>query len=176
MVITTILGVSFHNTYASGIPVVDGALNGLMKFETIKAQEHRLATIAQWAKDVTHYASVIQNWKDNFKNQIRNQLMEMLGINLKAGTINKEEVLNLSPLEKRRQAVEKEQQEKLQTAEQQQSAVQRINEPEKGRTVASVQDKVSANESNIKKPRKVLLRIESKGNVRSQEHERERSL
>lgn len=100
MVITTILGVSFHNTYASGIPVVDGALNGLMKFETIKAQEHRLATIAQWAKDVTHYASVIQNWKDNFKNQIRNQLMEMLGINLKAGTINKEEVLNL--LEKKK--------------------------------------------------------------------------
>ncbi len=88
----------------------------------------------------------------------------------------KEEVLNLSPLEKKRQAVEKEQQEKLQTAEQQQSAVQRINEPEKGRTVASVQDKVSDNESNIKKPRKVLLRIESKGNVRSQEHERDRSL
>ncbi|WP_196605414.1 hypothetical protein [Pectinatus haikarae] len=88
----------------------------------------------------------------------------------------KEEVLNLSPLEKRWQAVEKEQQEKLQTAEQQQSAVQRVNEPEKGRTVASVQDKVSDNESNIKKPRKVLLRIESKGNVRSQEHERNRSL
>ncbi len=88
----------------------------------------------------------------------------------------KEEVLNLSPLEKKRKAAEKEQQEKLQTAEQQQSAVQRINEPEKGRTVASVQDKVSDNESNIKKPRKVLLRIESKENVRSQGHERERSL
>ncbi|WP_432718740.1 hypothetical protein [Pectinatus frisingensis] len=88
----------------------------------------------------------------------------------------KEEVLNLSPLEKRRQAVEKEQQEKLQTAEQQQSAVQRINEPEKGRIVASVRDKVFDNEINIKKPRKVLLRIESKGNMRSQGHERDRSL
>lgn len=29
---------------------------------------------------------------------------------------------------------------------------------------------------SIKKPRKVLLRVESKGNIRSQEHEKERSL
>ena len=87
----------------------------------------------------------------------------------------KEEVLNLLPLEKKRQAAEKEQQEKLQTAEQQQSAVQRINEPEKGRSVASVKDKVSDHKINIKKPRKILLHVEAKGNVRSQEHERDRS-
>ncbi|MGE1063612.1 hypothetical protein NXG27_13455 [Megasphaera paucivorans] len=129
----------------------------------------------------------IQEMPDKIKTAVRDKAYSMMDQAIqKTSSIfdkgiqylqsKKEEVLNLSPLEKRRQAVEKEQQEKLQTAEQQQSAVQRINEPEKGRTVASVQDKVSDNESNIKKPRKVLLRIESKGNVRSQEHERERSL
>ena len=87
----------------------------------------------------------------------------------------KEEVLNLSPLEKKRQAAEKTQEE-IKTVEQQQPSLQHINEPSKDRTVASVQDKVSDNEVNIKKPRKVLLRVESKGNVRSPEHEKERSL
>ncbi|MBP2656980.1 MAG: hypothetical protein H6Q69_12 [Firmicutes bacterium] len=39
------------------------------------------------------------------------------------------------------------------------------------------QDKVSGNEFNIKRPRKIhLLGVESKGNMRSQEHERNRSL
>ena len=87
----------------------------------------------------------------------------------------KEEVLNLSPLEKKRQAAEKTQEE-IKTVEQQPPSVQHVSEPSNDRTVTSVQDKVSDNESNIKKPRKVLLRIESKENVRSQGHERERSL
>lgn len=87
----------------------------------------------------------------------------------------KEEVLNLSPLEKKRQAAEKAQEE-IKTVEQHPPSVQHVSEPSNDRTVTSVQDKVSDNEVNIKKPRKVLLRVESKGNVRSQEHEKERSL
>ena len=87
----------------------------------------------------------------------------------------KEEVLNLSPLEKKRQAAEKTQEE-IKTVEQQPPSVQHVSEPSNDRTVTSVQDKVSDNEVNIKKPRKVLLRVESKGNVRSPEHEKERSL
>lgn len=88
----------------------------------------------------------------------------------------KEDVLNLSPLEKKWQAAEKETQEEKQTVEQQQAVVQRVPEPAKDKTVVSIQDKVSDNKISIKKPRKVLLRVESKENMRSQEHERERSL
>lgn len=87
----------------------------------------------------------------------------------------KEEVLNLSPLEKKRQAVEKTQEE-VKIVEQQQPLVQHANEALKDRTVISVQDKVYDNEVNIKKPRKVLLRVESKGSARSQERQKERSM
>ena len=86
-----------------------------------------------------------------------------------------EEVLNLSPLEKKRQAVEKTQEE-IKTVEQQQPLVQDANEALKDRTVISVQDEVYDNEVNIKKPRKVLLRVESRENVRNREHQKERSL
>lgn len=98
MVIVTILGI--HGACASGIPVVDGALNGLMQFETQQSQQHRLSTVAQWAKDIAHYAAVIQNWKDNFKNQIRNQLMNSLGIELKTDKVDFDEVIKL--LEKKK--------------------------------------------------------------------------
>lgn len=87
--------------------------------------------------------------------------------------VKKEEVLNLSLLEKKRQAAEKTQEE-ITTVEQQQPSLQHINEPSKDRMVASVQDKVFDDKISIKKPRKVLLRIESKANMRSKEHERER--
>jgi len=87
----------------------------------------------------------------------------------------KEKVLNLSPLEKKKQAAKKTQEE-VKIVEQQQPEVQHANEALKDRTVISVQDKVSDNAVNVKKPRKVLLRVESKENVRSREHQKERFL
>ena len=87
----------------------------------------------------------------------------------------KEEVLNLSPLEKKRQATEKAQEE-IKIVEQQQPSVQQANEALKDRGVISVQDKASDKEVNTKKPRKVLLRVESKGSARNQEQQKERSL
>ena len=77
----------------------------------------------------------------------------------------KESVLNLSPLEKNRQAAERGTQEEKQAINQQQ-VIQ----------LPSIQDKVSDNKISTKKPRKVLLRVESKANMQSQEHERERSI
>lgn len=77
----------------------------------------------------------------------------------------KESVLNLSPLEKNRQAAERGTQEEKQAIDQQQ-VIQ----------LPSIQDKVSDNKISTKKPRKVLLRVESKANMQSQEHERERSI
>ena len=87
----------------------------------------------------------------------------------------KEDVLNLSPQEKKRQAAEKVQEE-IKTVEQQQPSVQHANEALKDNTVISVQNKISDREVNIKKPRKVLLRVESKGSARNQEQQKERSL
>lgn len=87
----------------------------------------------------------------------------------------KEGVLNLSPLEKKRQAAEKAQEE-IKTVEPQQLSVQQANEALKDRDVISVQNKVSDKEVNIKKPRKVLFRVESKGSARNQEQQKERSL
>lgn len=87
----------------------------------------------------------------------------------------KESVLNLSPLEKNRQAAERGTQEEKQTIEQQQ-VIQRVPDLVKGKRLPSIQDKVSDNKISTKKPRKVLLRIESKANMQSQEHERERSI
>lgn len=87
----------------------------------------------------------------------------------------KEEVLNLSPFEKKEQGVEKTQEE-VKMVEKQQPSVQHATEELKDRTVNVNQDKVFNNEVNIKKPRKVLLRVESKENVRSKTHEKERSL
>ena len=84
-------------------------------------------------------------------------------------------MLNLSPLEKNRQAAERGTQEEKQTIEQQQ-VIQRVPDLVKGKRLPSIQDKVSDNKISIKKPRKVLLRIESKANMQSQEHERERSI
>jgi hypothetical protein len=69
--------------------------------------------------------------------------------------VKKEEVLNLSLLEKKRQAAEKTQEE-IKTVEQQQPSLQHINEPSKDRAVASVQDKVFDDRISIKMPRKVL--------------------
>ena len=67
-------------------------------------------------------------------------------------------------------------QEEVKMVEQQQPSVQHANEALKDRIVISVQDKASDNEVNIKKPRKVLLRVESRENVRNREHQKERSL
>ncbi|WP_019553326.1 hypothetical protein [Propionispira raffinosivorans] len=89
--------------------------------------------------------------------------------------LKKESILNLSPLEKKRQAVERGTQEENQTVEQHQ-VVQRISELVKGKRLPSIQDKDFDNKISIKKPRKVLFRVESKANMRNQEHERERSI
>ncbi|WP_143745097.1 hypothetical protein [Megasphaera cerevisiae] len=88
--------------------------------------------------------------------------------------LKKESILNLSPLEKKRQAAERGTQEENQTVEQQ--VVQRVPELVKGKRLPSIQDKGFDNKISIKKPRKVLLRVESKANMRNQEHERERSI
>ena len=88
----------------------------------------------------------------------------------------KEKVLNISPLEKKGQTVEKEKQKEKQILEQQQVVVQRVPETEKNRRLTFFQDQDSYNKIGIKKPRKVPLRVESKENVRSKEHERERSM
>ena len=87
----------------------------------------------------------------------------------------KEKVLNLSPLEKKEQGAEKTQEE-VNIVEKQQPSVQHATEELKDRALNANQDKVFNNEVNIKKPRKVLLRVESKENVRSKTHEKERSL
>ena len=87
----------------------------------------------------------------------------------------KEKVLNLSPFEKKEQDAEKTQGE-VKMVERQQPSVQHAIEELKDRTVNANQDKISNNKVNIKKPRKVLLRVESKENVRSKTHEKERSL
>ena len=87
----------------------------------------------------------------------------------------KEKVLNLSPFEKKEQDAEKTQGE-VKMVERQQPSVQHAIEELKDRTVNANQDKVFNNEVNIKKPQKVLLRVESKENVRSKTHEKERSL
>lgn len=86
----------------------------------------------------------------------------------------KEKVLNLSPFEKKEQDAEKTQEE-VKMVEKQQPSVQHAIEELKDRTVNANQDKVFNNEVNIKKPKKVLLRVESKENVRSQERQKERS-
>ena len=87
----------------------------------------------------------------------------------------KEEVLNLSPLEKKRQAAVRVQQGEKQTVEQQ-LVVQGEPEPEKDKKLTSTQDKGCDNKISVKKPRKVLSSVEPKGNVCSKEHERERSM
>ena len=86
----------------------------------------------------------------------------------------KEKVLNLSPFEKKEQDAEK-MQEEVKMVEKQQPSVQHAIEELKDRIVNANQDKVFNNEVNIKKPKKVLLRVESKENVRSQERQKERS-
>lgn len=86
----------------------------------------------------------------------------------------KEKVLNFSPFEKKEQDAEKTQEE-VKMVEKQQPSVQHAIEELKDRTVNANQDKVFNNEVNIKKPQKVLLRVESKENVRSQERQKERS-
>lgn len=86
----------------------------------------------------------------------------------------KESVLNLSPLEKNRQTAERGTQEEKQAIDQQQ--IQRVPNLVKGKRLPSIQDKVSDNKISTKKPRKVLLRVESKTNMQSQEHERARSI
>ena len=86
----------------------------------------------------------------------------------------KEEVLNLSPLEKKRQTAERGTQEEKQTVEQESSMVQRVPEIGIERDAASISDKDSGNKISIKKPRKVVLRVETKGNVPIQERERDR--
>lgn len=88
----------------------------------------------------------------------------------------KKDILNLSPLEKKRKAAEKGTNEEKNTVEQQQVVIQHRLEPAQEKSMSSIRDKVSDNKISIKKPRKVLLRVESKGNIRSQEHEKERSL
>ena len=70
----------------------------------------------------------------------------------------KEKVLNLSPGEKKEQGAEKAQEE-VTRVEKQQPPMQHATEELKGRTINVNQDKVSNNEVNIKKPRKVLLRV-----------------
>ena len=64
----------------------------------------------------------------------------------------------------------------IKTVEQQQPSVQHANKASEDRTVISVQDKAFDDRICIIKPRKVLLRVEPKENVRSQAHEKERSL
>ncbi|WP_196605408.1 hypothetical protein [Pectinatus haikarae] len=86
----------------------------------------------------------------------------------------KEKVLNLSPFDKKEQGAEKTQEE-VKMVEKQQPSVQHAIEELKDRTVNVNQDKVFNNEVNIKKPKKVLLRVESKDDVRSQERQKERS-
>ena len=82
--------------------------------------------------------------------------------------------LNLSPFDKKEQGAEKTQEE-VKMVEKQQPSVQHAIEELKDRIVNANQDKVFNNEVNIKKPKKVLLRVESKENVRSQERQKERS-
>lgn len=88
----------------------------------------------------------------------------------------KKDILNLSPLEKKRKAAEKGTKEEKNTIEQQRVVIQHRLEPAQEKSMSSIRDKASDNKISIKKPRKVLLRVESKGNIRSQEHEKERSL
>lgn len=90
--------------------------------------------------------------------------------------LKKEGVLNLSPLEKKREAAEKKTKEEKTTVAQQRVVIQHRLEPTQEKSMSAIRDKVSDNKISIKKPRKVLLRVESKGNIRSQEHEKERSL
>ena len=82
--------------------------------------------------------------------------------------------LNLSPFDKKELGAEKTQEE-VKMVEKQQPSVQHAIEELKDRIVNANQDKVFNNEVNIKKPKKVLLRVESKENVRSQERQKERS-
>jgi len=86
----------------------------------------------------------------------------------------KEKVLNLSPFDKKEQGAEKTQEE-VKMVEKQQPSVQHAIEELKDRTVNVNHDNVFNNEVNIKKPKKVLLRVESKDDVRSQERQKERS-
>ena len=88
----------------------------------------------------------------------------------------KEDILNFSPLEKKRQAAERGTQEEKQTVEQESSMVQRMPEIGIERDAASISDKDSGNKISIKKPRKVVLRVETKGNVPIQKRERDRLL
>ncbi len=89
--------------------------------------------------------------------------------------VKKEKVLNISPLEKKEQGAEKTQEE-VKMVEKQRSSVQYETEELKDRNVKANRDNVSNEEVKIKNPRKVLLRVGSKENVRSKTHEKERSL
>ena len=66
--------------------------------------------------------------------------------------------------------------EKVKMVEKQQPSVQYETEELKDRNVKANRDNVSNEEVKIKNPRKVLLRVGSKENVRSKTHEKERSL
>lgn len=89
------LGMAISQVNASGIPVVDAALNGMTQIENQLSQQHRLSTVAQWAKDVAHYATMVQNWKDNFKNMLRGQMTELLGFQIKAEQLNEQDLNKL---------------------------------------------------------------------------------
>ena len=86
----------------------------------------------------------------------------------------KEEVLNLSPLEKKRQAMAQEQQREQQTVRKRQALIQHGAESMQEKRVPSIQYKGT---NSIKKPRKQLLQVESNGSVHSsKEQGKERSM
>lgn len=88
--------------------------------------------------------------------------------------VKKEKVLNLSPFKNKEQGAEKTQ-EGVKMVKKQQPSVQYANEALKDRIVISAQDKASENEVN-KKPRKVLLRVDSRENMGNREYQKERLL
>jgi len=59
---------------------------------------------------------------------------------------------------------------------QQPEVVQRVPELAKRKRLSSIQDKITDDRISIKKPRKVLFRVESKANMRTKGHGRERSI
>ena len=59
---------------------------------------------------------------------------------------------------------------------QQSEVVQRVAEIAKRKRLSSIQDKTTDDRISIKKPRKVLLRVDSKANMRTKGHGRERSI
>lgn len=86
-IIVISLGITISPTYASGIPVVDGALNGKVDIEFSETKTHRKHETKQWENTNT-------NWRKHFTEISRGKLGNVYSLNIQNDKqLNKEDYL-----------------------------------------------------------------------------------